>query len=113
MQGVLGILRAFEWFRIGVKLSGHSVFMLPVLGAVVFAGGGWWSSSPSRIFCARWSTPRPGVDGASGVQTLLTVFAAEFRSFGDDLSKVLWDICRCGHCPDPRCACSLPLRSRA
>ena len=40
MQGVLGILRAFEGFRIGVKLSGHSVFMLPVLGAVVFARGG-------------------------------------------------------------------------
>jgi len=50
-----------------------------------------------------------------GAQLLLqlTVFAAEFRALGDDLSKVLWDICRCGHCPSPRCACSIPLLSRA
>jgi hypothetical protein len=27
------------------------------------------------------------------LQLQLTVFAAELRSLGDDLSKVLWDIC--------------------
>jgi hypothetical protein len=39
-----------------------------------------------------------------GAQLLLqlTVFTAELRSLGDNLSKVLWDICRCCHSLSPR-----------
>jgi hypothetical protein len=40
MQGILGILRALEWFRLGIDLSGRDVFILPMVGAVVFARGG-------------------------------------------------------------------------
>ena len=39
LQGVLGILRAFEWFRLGIDLSGRGVFVVPLIGAVVFARG--------------------------------------------------------------------------
>lgn len=40
MQGILGILRAFEWFRLGIDLSGNDVFILPIAGTVVFARNG-------------------------------------------------------------------------
>jgi hypothetical protein len=39
MQGILGILRAFEWFRVGLDLSRRGVLLLPILGAVAFTRG--------------------------------------------------------------------------
>jgi hypothetical protein len=39
MQGIFGILRAFEFFRMGIYLSMRGILLLPVLGAVAFTGG--------------------------------------------------------------------------
>jgi hypothetical protein len=36
MQGIFGILRAFEFFRMGIYLSMRGILLLPVLGAVAF-----------------------------------------------------------------------------
>jgi hypothetical protein len=40
MQGVLGILRAFKLFQIGIDLTGRGVLFLPLMGVVTFARGG-------------------------------------------------------------------------
>ncbi len=39
-QGVLGILRAFQLFSIGIDLAGRGVLFLPLMGVVTFARGG-------------------------------------------------------------------------
>ena len=39
MQGVCGILRAFEWFRIGIALSMQGILLLPILGTAAFTRG--------------------------------------------------------------------------
>jgi len=39
-QGVLGILRAFKLFQIGIDLAGRGVFFIPLMGAITFARGG-------------------------------------------------------------------------
>jgi hypothetical protein len=39
MQGIVGILRAFEGFRLGIDLSRQGILVLPILGVVVFAWG--------------------------------------------------------------------------
>ena len=39
MQGVCGILRAFEWFRAGIYLSMQGILLLPMLSVVAFTGG--------------------------------------------------------------------------
>jgi|RhiMetdeSRZDD1v2_1073273.scaffolds.fasta_scaffold88179_4 hypothetical protein len=39
MQGVCGILRAFEWFRVGIDMSMQGILILPILGAVAFTWG--------------------------------------------------------------------------
>ena len=39
IQGILGILRAFEWLRMGFDLSGRGVFALPRLSAATFTHG--------------------------------------------------------------------------
>jgi cbb3-type cytochrome oxidase subunit 3 len=39
MQGIFGILRAFEFFRMGIYLSMRGILLLPVLGAVAFTWG--------------------------------------------------------------------------
>lgn len=39
-QGVLGVLRAFQLFRIGIDLAGRGVLFLPLMGVVTFARGG-------------------------------------------------------------------------
>jgi hypothetical protein len=39
MQGIFGILRAFEFFRIGIYLSMRGILLLPVLGAIAFTWG--------------------------------------------------------------------------
>jgi hypothetical protein len=39
MQGIFGILRAFEFFRIGINLSMQGILLLPILGAAVFTWG--------------------------------------------------------------------------
>jgi hypothetical protein len=39
MQGIFGILRAFEFFRIGINLSMQGILLLPMLGAVAFTWG--------------------------------------------------------------------------
>ena len=39
-QGVLCVLRAFRWFRVGAELSGHGIIVLPLLGVVAFGRGG-------------------------------------------------------------------------
>jgi hypothetical protein len=39
MQGVCGILQAFEWFRVGISLSMQGILRLPLLGIVAFTWG--------------------------------------------------------------------------
>jgi hypothetical protein len=39
VQGVLGVLRALQWFRVGSDLSHTGVILLPILGAAAFARG--------------------------------------------------------------------------
>jgi hypothetical protein len=39
MQGVCGILRAFEWFRVGISLSMQGILLLPILGTAAFTWG--------------------------------------------------------------------------
>jgi hypothetical protein len=39
MQGMFGILRAFEWLRVGIKLSMQGILFLPMLGAVALTRG--------------------------------------------------------------------------
>ena len=40
VQGVLGALRAFEWFNIGADQFGKGLLILPLVAAVTFARGG-------------------------------------------------------------------------
>jgi len=40
MQGVLGVLRAFDWFDVGAKLSGQGLILVPLMGAVAYGRGG-------------------------------------------------------------------------
>src|SRR4051794_34585299 len=39
MQGIVGILRAFAWFRVGIDMSMQGILLVPILGAVVFTWG--------------------------------------------------------------------------
>ena len=39
MQGIVGILRALEWFRVGIDMSMQGILLLPIVGAVVFTWG--------------------------------------------------------------------------
>ena len=39
MQGMFGILRAFEWFRVGIHLSMQGILLVPILSAVAFTRG--------------------------------------------------------------------------
>jgi hypothetical protein len=36
MQGMVGMLRAFAWFRAGIDVSKQGILLLPILGAVAF-----------------------------------------------------------------------------
>jgi hypothetical protein len=38
-QGVLGVLRAFQWFKFGSDLSHAGILLLPILGTVAIARG--------------------------------------------------------------------------
>ena len=40
VQGVLGVLRAFEWFNVGADLLGQGLLILPLAGVVAFGSGG-------------------------------------------------------------------------
>jgi hypothetical protein len=39
-QGLLGWLRALDWFRVGADLGGQGIFILPLMGAVAYGRGG-------------------------------------------------------------------------
>jgi hypothetical protein len=39
MQGIVGLLRAFEWLRVGIDMSRQGILFLPILGAVAFTWG--------------------------------------------------------------------------
>lgn len=39
LQGALGLLRAYDWMRIGTDLFAQGLLMLPALGAVAFLRG--------------------------------------------------------------------------
>src|SRR5262245_48950587 len=39
MQSLFGILRAFEWFRMGIDLSGRGVILLPIIGSIAYTWG--------------------------------------------------------------------------
>ena len=41
VQGALGIFRAFDWFNIGADLLGQGLVILPLVGVVAFALGGF------------------------------------------------------------------------
>ena len=38
-QGIAGVFRAFEWFKVGADLFGQGLLILPVVGVVAFGGG--------------------------------------------------------------------------
>jgi hypothetical protein len=40
VQGVFGVLRAFDYFRIGGKLAGQGLIFIPLLGVVAYGRGG-------------------------------------------------------------------------
>jgi hypothetical protein len=40
VQGILGVLRAFDYFRIGGELAGQGLILMPLLGAVAYSRGG-------------------------------------------------------------------------
>lgn len=39
VQGVVGILRAGQWIRLGSDLAGHGVLLLPIVGAIALTRG--------------------------------------------------------------------------
>ena len=39
VQGVFGVLRAFDYFRIGGELAGQGLILIPLLGAVAYGRG--------------------------------------------------------------------------
>jgi len=39
IQGVCGILRAFEWLRVGIALSMQGILILPLLATAAFTRG--------------------------------------------------------------------------
>jgi hypothetical protein len=39
LQGVLGVLRAFQWFRLGNDLLGQGLLLLPMVGIVAWLRG--------------------------------------------------------------------------
>ena len=39
LQGVAGILRAFQWFDVGGDLMGQGLFLLPLTGVIAIARG--------------------------------------------------------------------------
>ena len=63
MQGVCGILRAFEWFRAGIYLSMQGILLLPMLSVVAFTGGklvlvlalGYILFALGALFNQRWA----------------------------------------------------------
>jgi hypothetical protein len=40
VQGVFGVLRAFDYFRIGGELAGQGLIFIPLLGVVAYGRGG-------------------------------------------------------------------------
>ena len=38
-QGIAGVFRAFEWFKVGADLFGQGLLILPMVGVVAFGGG--------------------------------------------------------------------------
>jgi len=39
MQSIVGLLRAFEWFRVGIDMSRQGILFVPILGVVAFTWG--------------------------------------------------------------------------
>jgi len=39
LQGIAGVFRAFEWFKVGVDLFGQGLLILPLIGVVAFGSG--------------------------------------------------------------------------
>jgi hypothetical protein len=54
LQGVLGLLRSFEWFRIGIDLAGRGVIILPVLGVIAMARSGLIALVALLYFLFAW-----------------------------------------------------------
>jgi hypothetical protein len=54
MQGLVGLLRAFEWFRVGIDMSRQGILLVPILGAVAFTWGSWCLFWHLGISCSRW-----------------------------------------------------------
>jgi hypothetical protein len=54
MQGIVGLLRAFEWFRVGIDMSRQGILLVPILGAVAFTWGSWCLFWHLGISCSRW-----------------------------------------------------------
>jgi hypothetical protein len=51
VQGVLGALRAFEWFNIGADQFGKGLLILPLVAAVTFARGGLVIIMATLYYC--------------------------------------------------------------
>jgi hypothetical protein len=39
MQGLVGLLRAFEWVRVGIDMGRQGMLVVPILGVVAFTWG--------------------------------------------------------------------------
>ena len=39
MQGIVGLLRAFEWVRVGIEMGRQGILLVPILGVVAFTWG--------------------------------------------------------------------------
>ena len=61
--GIAGLLRAFEWFRVGIDMGRQGALLVPILGAVAFAWGklvlvlalGYILFALGALFHQRWA----------------------------------------------------------
>ena len=82
MQGIVGLLRAFEWFRVGIDMSRQGILLVPILGAVAFTWGklvlvlalGYILFALGALFKQRWAWGLGlGVSLVTGLTVLILV----------------------------------------
>jgi hypothetical protein len=94
VQGVLGVLRALQWFRVGSDLSHTGVILLPILGAAAFARGVFAGLIAVLYVLFAWGAfaGRPwarGVGLAACVVNVVAVLGVLF-SGADPLAALVW-----------------------
>ena len=94
MQGIVGLLRAFEWFRVGIDMSRQGILLVPILGAVAFTWGklvlvlalGYILFALGALFKQRWAW---GLGLGVSLVTGLVVLSL-MRTGATDLWSLLW-----------------------